>query len=53
MGGKKRARLVERGRDIITGAPYEICDVATGAGLDKDDDYRVRYCPSCGAEVVK
>ena len=36
MGGKKQARLVKRGRDIITGAPYEIWDVGDGRGIYVD-----------------
>lgn len=32
MDGKKRARLIERGRNIISNAPYEVWDV--GCGFD-------------------
>lgn len=33
---KKQARLVKRGRDIITGASYEIWDVDDGRGIYVD-----------------
>lgn len=36
MSEKKRARLVKCGRDIITGAPYEIWDVGYGRGIYVD-----------------
>lgn len=36
MGEKKQARLVKRGRDIITRAPYEIWDVGDGRGIYVD-----------------
>ena len=36
--------------ELVCSACGERVDIAY---LDKDDDYRVRYCPSCGAKVVK
>jgi hypothetical protein len=36
MSEKKQARLVKRGRDIITRAPYEIWDVGDGRGIYVD-----------------
>ncbi|MDY5560654.1 MAG: hypothetical protein SPF45_04100, partial [Collinsella sp.] len=36
MSDTKRARLVKRGRDIITGAPYEIWAVRDGRGIYVD-----------------
>lgn len=36
--------------ELVCSACGERVDIAY---LDKDDDYRVRYCPSCGAEVVE
>ena len=36
MGEKKRAHLVERGRDIIAEVPYEIWDVGDGRGIYVD-----------------
>ena len=36
--------------ELVCSACGERVDIAY---LDKDDDYRVRYCPSCGAKVVE
>lgn len=36
MNEKKQARLVKRGLDITTGAPYEIWDVGDGRGIYVD-----------------
>ena len=36
--------------ELVCSACGERVDIAY---LDKDDDYRVRYCPSCGAKVFK
>lgn len=36
--------------ELVCSACGERVDIAY---LDKDDDYRVRYCPGCGAEVVE
>lgn len=36
--------------ELVCSACGERVDIAY---LDSDDDYRVRYCPSCGAEVVE
>lgn len=36
MGERKQARLVKRGRDIITGAPYEVWDVGDWRGIYVD-----------------
>lgn len=35
--------------ELVCSACGERVDIAY---LDKDDDYRVRYCPGCGAEVM-
>lgn len=35
--------------ELVCSACGERVDIAY---LDKDDDYRVRYCPSCGAKVI-
>lgn len=35
--------------ELVCSACGERVDIAY---LDSDDDYRVRYCPSCGAKVV-
>ena len=35
--------------ELVCSACGERVDIAY---LDKDDDYRVRYCPICGAKVV-
>lgn len=36
--------------ELVCSACGERVDIAY---LDKDDDYHVRYCPGCGAKVVK
>lgn len=36
MSNTKQARLVKRGRDTYTGAPYEIWDVGDGRGIYVD-----------------
>lgn len=36
--------------ELVCSACGERVDIAY---LDSEDDYRVRYCPGCGAEVVK
>ena len=36
--------------ELVCSACGERVDIAY---LDSDDDYRVRYCPSCGAKVVE
>lgn len=36
--------------ELVCSACGECVDIAY---LDSEDDYRVRYCPSCGAEVVE
>ena len=36
--------------ELVCSACGERVDIAY---LDKDDDYRVRYCPGCGAKVVE
>ena len=36
MSEKKQARLVKRGRDITTGAPYEVWDLGDGRGIYVD-----------------
>lgn len=36
MSETRRAHLVKRGRDITTGAPYEIWDIGDGRGIYVD-----------------
>lgn len=36
--------------ELVCSACGERVDIAY---LDSDDDYRVRYCPGCGAKVVE
>ena len=36
--------------ELVCSACGERVDIAY---VDKDDDYRVRYCPSCGAKVAE
>ena len=36
--------------ELVCSSCGERVDIAY---LDSDDDYRVRYCPGCGAKVVK
>ena len=36
MSEKKQARLVKRGRDIVTGVPYEVWGVGDGRGIYVD-----------------